>query len=68
MITVGELKNICAYLEREYGSDSKVCIRILDNEGHAKEAGYILDFFFTKEGTLYLTDKKLKETIYNEIR
>ena len=61
MITVGELKNICANLEREYGSDSNVCIQILDSEGHAKEAGYVLDFFTSKEETLYLTDNQIRQ-------
>ena len=57
MLSIGELKNICANIEREYGSDSKVCLQILDKENHAKEAGYCLDFFVSKEGTLYLTTK-----------
>ena len=57
MLSIGELKNICENIEREYGSDSKVCLQILDKENHAKEAGYCLDFFVSKEGTLYLTTK-----------
>ena len=55
MLSIGELKRICANIEREYGSDSKVCLQVLDKENHVKEAGYCLDFFISKEGTLYLT-------------
>lgn len=57
MLSIGELKNICANIEKEYGSDSKVCLQVLDKENHAKEAGYCLDFFVSKEGNLYLTTK-----------
>lgn len=57
MLSVGELKNICANIEREYGSDANVCLQFLDKEDHAKEAGYCLGFFVTPEGNLYLTTK-----------
>ena len=57
MLSVGELKNICANIEREYGSDTNVCLQFLDKEDHAKEAGYCLGFFETPEGNLYLTIK-----------
>lgn len=57
MLSVGELKNICANIERGYGSDANVCLQFLDKENHAKEAGYCLDFFITPEGNLYLTTK-----------
>jgi hypothetical protein len=55
MLSIGELKNICSNIEREYGSDSKICLQILDKEDHVNEAGYCLACFTSKEGTLYLT-------------
>lgn len=55
MLSISELKNICAYVEREYGSDSKICLQVLDKEKHAKEAGYCLNCFVSKNGTLFLT-------------
>lgn len=57
MLSVGELKTICANIEREHGSDANVCLQFLAKENHAKEAGYCLDFFVTPEGNLYLTTK-----------
>lgn len=57
MLSVGELKTICANIEREHGTDANVCLQFLDKENHAKEAGYCLDFFVTPEGNLYLTTK-----------
>ena len=47
------LKLICMNTERELGPDAKVCLQILDDEGHAKEAGYLNDYFVA-DGTLFL--------------
>lgn len=55
MVSVGELKIICANIEKEYGSDSDICLQFLDGHNHIKETGYCLDFFVTPEGNLYLT-------------
>lgn len=57
MLSIGELKNICSNIERKYGPDSKICIQFLDKEDHAKEAGYCLASFVSKDGTLYLATK-----------
>ena len=54
MLSVGELKNICANIEMEHGSDANVCLQFLDKDNHVKEARYCLDFFVTPEGNLYL--------------
>ena len=47
------LKLICMNAERELGPDAKVCFQILDDEGHAKEAGYLNDYFIA-DGMLFL--------------
>ena len=54
MLSVGELKTICANIEREYGSDANVCLQFLDKDNHVKEAGHCLEFFVTPDGNLYL--------------
>lgn len=47
------LKLICMNAERKLGPDAKVCLQILDDEGHAKEAGYLNDYFVA-DGMLFL--------------
>lgn len=64
MITVSQLKEVCMKVEREYGSDSKVCIQIRDENGSLKEADYCLGLFGGEEGTLYLTNHKFKHGSY----
>lgn len=54
MLSVGELKTICANIERKHGTDTNVCPQFLDKDNHVKEAGYCLDFFVTPDGNLYL--------------
>lgn len=55
MLSIRELKNICSYIEQEYGSDSKICLQVLDKEKNTKESGYCLNCFVSKNGTLFLT-------------
>lgn len=60
MITVSELKEVCERIEREFGSDSKVCIQIRNENGSLKEGDYCRDIFRDVEGNLFLTNEKFK--------
>lgn len=60
MITVSKLKEACERIEREFGSDSKVCIQIRNENGSLKEGDYCLDIFRDAEGNLFLTNHKFK--------
>lgn len=60
MITVSKLKEACERIEREFGSDSKVCIQIRNENGSLKEGNYCLDIFRDAEGNLFLTNHKFK--------
>ena len=56
MIAVGELKNICGSIEKEYGSDAKVILRIRGDEGSLIEADYCNYAAMDREGNLYLSN------------
>lgn len=60
MITVSELKEACEKIEREFGSDSKVCIQIRNENGSLKECDYLNDIFRDAEGNLFLSNHKFK--------
>lgn len=60
MITVSELKEACERIEREFGSDSKVCIQIRNENGSLREGDYCADIFRDAAGNLFLTNKKFK--------
>jgi len=60
MITVSELKNACERIEREWGSDSKVCIQIRNEDSSLKDGDYCIDLFRDADGTLFLTNHKFK--------
>lgn len=60
MITVSELKEACERIEREFGSDSKVCIQIRNENGSLKEGYYLNDIFRDSEGNLFLSNNKFK--------
>ena len=60
MITVSELKEACERIEREFGSDSKVCIQIRNENGSLKEGDYCMDIFRDAEGILFLSNHTFK--------
>lgn len=60
MITVSELKEACERIEREFGSDSKVCIQIRNENGSLREGDYCIDIFRDAAGNLFLTNLKFK--------
>lgn len=69
MISVGRLKEICEYIEREYGSDTSVVAQIYDVENESRFMGsYVNNFWWNKSGTLFLSNhipSKPSEKIYN---
>lgn len=60
MITVSELREACERIEREFGSDSKVCIQIRNENGSLKDGDYVNDIFRNAEGTLFLSNHIFK--------
>lgn len=58
MITVGELKDLCERVEKEYGSDCQVVIQLKTNSPFDARAGIYGDFIddagVNKSGTLFL--------------
>jgi len=60
MITVSELKEACEKIEREWGSDSKVCIQIRNEDGSLINGDYCLSLFRDADGTLFLSNHKFK--------
>ena len=59
MISIGELKIITERIEREYGSDAKVCIQARTQYGELIDGGYVNYVFTGKDGTLYISGKLL---------
>lgn len=55
MISVGELRNYVEYIEREWGSDAKVCIQARDEYCKQIGGGYCDGIWHKKDGTLFLT-------------
>lgn len=53
MITVSELREACERIEREFGSDTKVCIQIRSENGSLKEGDYCFDIFRDAQGNLF---------------
>lgn len=60
MITISDLKDACERIEKEFGSDSKVCIQIRKPDGSLLTGDYCIDIFRNAEGTLFLTNHKFK--------
>ena len=58
MLSVGKLKEICEYIEREHGSDCKVVVQVYDKNDKRRILGgdYALDYGWGNDGTLYLTN------------
>ena len=55
MITVSELKEACERIKREFGSDSKVCIKLRDEKSSLIDGAYCTDIFRDAEGNLFLS-------------
>jgi len=58
IITVGILKDICASLEREYGSDSNVFLKVYDHETDMSLQSVCISTEVSKDGELILTNKR----------
>ena len=58
MISIGKLKEICEHIEKEHGSDCNITIQLYDKNDKRKflEGDYVLDYGWTDDGTLYLTN------------
>lgn len=61
MITVSELKEACEKIEREFGSDTKVCIQLRNENGSLIDGAYCTDIFRDAEGNLFLSNHKFKK-------
>ena len=60
MLSVTELKEACEFMEKEFGSDSKVCIQIRDDDGNIIEGAYAISVLRDDDGVLYLTNHAYK--------
>lgn len=56
MITVSELKEACEKIEREWGSDSPVCIQLFNDGGDLLLGDYCRGIIPGVRGTLYLNN------------
>lgn len=54
MLNVGELVNVCAAIEKEYGSDSKVVLRLFDPDKKLIYSNYAIGGTIFDDGTLCL--------------
>ena len=61
MISVGYLKELCSFLEFEWGSDSHVIIQFIDEEGNVIEGSYCCSAAYDKAGNLFLRNRQVKE-------
>lgn len=61
MKTVGEIKEICEQIEKEYGSDCPVVLQIYDDKQHLKEGEYCNGYSIQGNGTLFLFNRGLSE-------
>lgn len=61
MITVSELKEACEKIEREFGSDTKVCIQLRNENGSLIDGAYCTSIFRDSEGNLFLSNHKFKK-------
>ena len=48
---------ICERIGREHGHDSKVCIKIYDDEDNFREADYARCLEVSNDGTLYISNQ-----------
>ncbi len=61
MITVSELKEACEKIEREFGSDTKVCIQLRNENGSLIDGAYCTSIFRDAEDNLFLSNHKFKQ-------
>ena len=48
---------MCSLISTEYGHDSKVCIKMYDDEGNFKGGDYALVVEHSNDGTLYISNE-----------
>lgn len=63
MINIGELKDICERVEREYGSDTNVILQIYSREGKLIRADYVAGVAYDQAGNLFLTNKGFQKEL-----
>lgn len=61
MINIGELKDICEQVEREYGSDANVVLQIYSWEGELIRADYVAGVVYDQAGNLFLANKEFQK-------
>lgn len=62
MINVGELKDFCEQVEREYGSDANVILQIYSRDGELIRADYATGVICDHAGNLFLANKRFQKT------
>ena len=60
MINIGELKDICERVEREYGSDTNVILQIYSREGELIRVDYATGAACDHAGNLFLANGDFK--------
>lgn len=61
MINVGELKDFCEQIEREYGSDKNVILQIYSRDGELIRADYATGVTCDHAGNLFLANKRFQK-------
>lgn len=61
MINIGELKDFCEQVEREYGSDTNVILQIYSRDGELIGADYVAGVAYDQAGNLFLTNKGFRK-------
>lgn len=61
MINVGELKDFCEQIEREYGSDKNVILQIYSRDGELIRADYATGATCDHAGNLFLANKRFQK-------
>lgn len=60
MINVGELKDFCEQVEREYGSDANVILQIYSRDGELIRVDYATGATCDHAGDLFLANRDFK--------
>lgn len=60
MINIGELKDFCEQVEREYGSDANVILQIYSRDGELIRADYVAGVAYDRAGNLFLANRDFK--------
>lgn len=61
MINIGELKDFCEQVEREYGSDANVILQIYSRDGELIRADYVAGVAHDRAGNLFLANKGFRK-------